>query len=162
MIKYDYLLVGAGLFSATLAVMFREAGKKCLVAEKRNHIAGNIYTENIEGIQIHKYGAHIFHTDSEKCWNFINRFADFNRYTNSPMAYINGKLYNLPFNMNTFNKIWEDVITPEQAQKRIAEQNLCRTEKAFHSTSGQGFRSKPVQKFWERSGHPGRLKTCFR
>lgn len=120
--KYDYLLVGAGLFSATLAVMLREAGKKCLIAEKRNHIAGNVYTENIEEIQIHKYGAHIFHTDSKKCWNFINRFAEFNRYTNSPIAYIDGKLYNLPFNMNTFNKIWENVITPEQAKKRIAEQ----------------------------------------
>lgn len=120
--KYDCLLVGAGLFSATLAVLLRNAGKKCLVVEKRRHIAGNIYTENIEGIQIHKYGAHIFHTDSETCWKFVNKFADFNRYTNSPIAYVDGKIYNLPFNMNTFYEIWHDVITPEMAQKRIAEQ----------------------------------------
>lgn len=120
--KYDYLLVGAGLFSATLAVLAREAGKRCLVVEKRGHIAGNIYTEEVEGIRIHKYGAHIFHTDSKVCWDFVNRFAEFNRYTNSPVAYIDGKLYNLPFNMNTFHQIWEDVLTPEQAQKRIAEQ----------------------------------------
>lgn len=120
--KYDYLLVGAGLFSATLAVLLREAGKRCLVVEKRDHIAGNIHTEDVEGIRVHKYGAHIFHTDSRECWDFINRFAEFNRYTNSPVAYIDGKLYNLPFNMNTFHGIWADVITPEHAQKRIAEQ----------------------------------------
>ena len=120
--KYDFLLVGAGLFSATFAALAREAGKRCLVVEKRNHIAGNIYTEDVEGIQLHRYGAHIFHTDSKACWDFVNRFAEFNRYTNSPVAYIEGKLYNLPFNMNTFHGIWQDVITPEQAQNRIAEQ----------------------------------------
>ena len=120
--KYDYLLVGAGLFNATFAALAREAGKRCLVVEKRNHIAGNIYTEKVDEIHIHKYGAHIFHTDDKTCWNFVNRFAEFNRYTNSPVASINGKLFNLPFNMNTFHAIWSDVITPEQAGKRIAEQ----------------------------------------
>lgn len=120
--KYDYLLVGAGLFSATFAVLAREAGKKCLVVEKRDHIAGNIYTEEVDGINVHKYGAHIFHTDDKRCWEFVNRFAEFNRYTNSPVAFIDGKLYNLPFNMNTFHAIWPDVITPADARKRIDEQ----------------------------------------
>ncbi|MBE6364181.1 MAG: UDP-galactopyranose mutase [Lentisphaerae bacterium] len=120
--KYDYLLVGAGLFNATFAALARKAGLRCLVIEKRDHIAGNIHTENVEGINIHKYGAHIFHTDDENCWNFVNQFATFNRYTNSPVALIDGKLFNLPFNMNTFHAIWPDVITPLQAQQRIAEQ----------------------------------------
>ena len=119
---YDYLFVGAGLFSATVANEVKKHGKSCLVIEKRNHIAGNIYTENIEGINFHKYGAHIFHTDSKEIWNYVNQFAEFNRYTNCPVANWKGQLYNLPFNMNTFNKIWPDVITPEQAKKRIAEQ----------------------------------------
>lgn len=120
--KYDYLLVGAGLFNAAFTALARENGKRCLVVEKRGHIAGNIYTEKCDGIQVHKYGAHIFHTDDKKCWEFVNRFAEFNRYTNSPVALINGKLYNLPFNMNTFHQIWDDVITPDDARKRIAEQ----------------------------------------
>ena len=120
--NYDFLFVGAGLFSATIAHEAAKRGKKCLVIEKRPHIGGNIFTENIEGITFHKYGAHIFHTDSKKIWDFVNQFAEFNRYTNSPVANFNGTLYNLPFNMNTFSKIWTDVITPEQAQKRIAEQ----------------------------------------
>ena len=122
MSKYDLILVGAGLFSATLAHEAVKKGKKCLVIEKRPHIAGNIYTEKIEDINVHKYGAHIFHTDSKEIWEYVNQFAEFNRYTNSPVANYNGTLYNLPFNMNTFAKIWPDVITPEQAQKRIAEQ----------------------------------------
>ena len=120
--KYDFLLVGAGLFNAAFAALARENGKTCLVVEKRDHIAGNIYTEKVENINIHKYGAHIFHTDNKECWEFVNKFAEFNRYTNSPVALIDGKLFNLPFNMNTFHAIWQDVITPEQAQKRIAEQ----------------------------------------
>jgi len=120
--KYDYLLVGAGLFSAVIANKMTETGKKCLVIDRRNHIAGNCYTENKHGINVHAYGAHIFHTDNKDVWNFVNRFAEFNNFTNSPIANFNGKLYNLPFNMNTFNKIWPDVVTPEQAQKRIAEQ----------------------------------------
>ncbi len=122
MSDYDLLFVGAGLFSATIAHEAVKKGKKCLVIEKRPHIAGNIYTESIEGINVHKYGAHIFHTDSKEIWEYVNQFATFNRYTNSPVANFNGALYNLPFNMNTFNKIWPDVITPEQAQKRIEEQ----------------------------------------
>ena len=120
---YDFLFIGAGLFSATIANLAAKAGKKCLIIEKRNHIAGNIYTQNIEGIQVHKYGAHIFHTDDKKIWDYVNHFAEFNRYTNSPVANYKGCIYNLPFNMNTFNKIWPDVITPEQAAERIKEQS---------------------------------------
>ena len=119
---YDYLLVGAGLFNATLAYMLAQKGKKCLVLEKRHHIGGNIYTENDGGINVHRYGAHIFHTDNREVWGFVNRFAEFNRYTNCPVANYNGRLYNLPFNMNTFTKIWPDVRTPSDAAKRIAEQ----------------------------------------
>ena len=119
---YDYLLVGAGLFNATLANIFASKGKKCLVIDRRPHIAGNIYTENLDGINVHKYGAHIFHTDNKEVWDFVNRFATFNRYTNCPVANYNGQIYNMPFNMNTFNKIWPDVITPSQAKKRIEEQ----------------------------------------
>lgn len=119
---YNYLLVGAGLFNATLANIFASKGKTCLVVEKRSHIAGNIYTENLDGINVHKYGAHIFHTSNKQVWDFVNKFATFNRYTNSPVANFNGEIYNMPFNMNTFNKIWPDVVTPEQAKKRIAEQ----------------------------------------
>ena len=119
---YNYLFIGAGLFNSTLAYLAKRAGKKCLVIEKRPHIAGNIYTENVEGINVHKYGAHIFHTDNKEVWDFVNQFAEFNRYTNCPVANFKGALYNLPFNMNTFNKIWPDVITPQQAQVRIQEQ----------------------------------------
>ena len=120
--EYDYLFVGAGLFSATVAHELHKRGKKCLVLEKRLHIGGNIYTENVIGINVHKYGAHIFHTDRKDVWNYVNQFAEFNRYTNCPIANYNGTLYNLPFNMNTFAKIWSDVITPEAAEKRIAGQ----------------------------------------
>lgn len=119
---YDYLLVGAGLFNATLANIFASKGKKCLVIDKRSHIAGNIYTENLDGVNVHKYGAHIFHTDNKEIWDFVNRFATFNRYTNCPVANYNGQIFNMPFNMNTFNKIWPDVVTPSQAKKRIEEQ----------------------------------------
>ena len=119
---YDFLFVGAGLYSATLAHEALKHGKTCLVIEKRTHIGGNIYTENVDGINVHKYGAHIFHTDSCEVWDFVNQFAEFNRYTNCPVANYKGTLYNLPFNMNTFAKIWSDVITPDDAKKRIAEQ----------------------------------------
>ena len=119
---YDFLFVGAGLFSATLANKLILNGKTCLVLEKRSHIGGNIYTENIDGINVHKYGAHIFHTDDKDIWDFVNSFVEFNRYTNCPVANYKGNLYNLPFNMNTFAKLWNDVITPEDAKKRIAEQ----------------------------------------
>lgn len=119
---YDLLLVGAGLFSGVIAEQAVSRGKKVLVVERRNHIAGNIFTQECDGIQIHKYGAHIFHTDNREVWEYVNRFAEFNRYTNCPVANYKGQLYNLPFNMNTFNKIWSDVITPQQAASRIAEQ----------------------------------------
>ena len=117
--KYDYLIVGAGLFGATFAERARAKGKSVLVIDKREHIGGNIYTEEVEGIQVHRYGAHIFHTNDKAVWEYVTRFADFNRYTNSPVANYNGELYSLPFNMYTFNKMW-GVITPAEAQARIA------------------------------------------
>ena len=120
--QYDYLVVGAGLFGATFAHLAKKDGKKVLVIDKREHIAGNIYTENIKGIQVHQYGAHIFHTDNSNVWNFVNQFAEFNRYTNSPVARIGNEIYNLPFNMNTFAKIWDDVYSPEDAWRHISEE----------------------------------------
>ncbi len=120
--KYDFLIVGAGLFGATFAYEATKAEKKCLVIDKRNHIGGNIYTEQVEGINVHKYGAHIFHTSDKKIWDYINQFAEFNRYTNSPVARYKNELYNLPFNMNTFTKLWPDVFTPDDAKKRIQEE----------------------------------------
>ncbi|MDE5539257.1 MAG: UDP-galactopyranose mutase [Bacilli bacterium] len=120
--KYDYLVVGSGLFGATFAYEANKRGKKVLVIDKRNHIGGNIYTENIEGINVHKYGAHIFHTDNKEIWQYINSFAEFNRYTNSPVARYKNEIYNMPFNMNTFAKIWDDVITPEDALRHINEE----------------------------------------
>ena len=119
--KYDYLVVGTGLFGAIFAYEANKRGKKCLVIDKRNHVAGNIYTENIEGINVHKYGAHIFHTSNEEVWNYIQQFAKFNRYTNSPIANYKGEIYNMPFNMNTFNKLW-GVITPKEAKEKIEEE----------------------------------------
>ncbi len=118
---YDYLIVGAGLFGAVFAHEMTEKGKKCLVIDKRNHLGGNIYTEEIEGINVHRYGAHIFHTSNKKIWDYVNRFAEFNRYTNCPVARYKDELYNLPFNMNTFNKLW-GVVTPDEARAKIAEQ----------------------------------------
>lgn len=118
---YDYLIVGAGLFGAVCARELADSGKSVLVIEKRPHIGGNCYTENTEGINVHKYGAHIFHTNNRQVWEYVNRFADFNRYTNSPVANYKGELYSLPFNMYTFNKMW-GVVTPEEAQAKIAEQ----------------------------------------
>jgi len=119
--KYDYLIVGAGLFGAIFANSARKEGRKCLVIDKRPHIAGNIYTESQERINVHKYGAHIFHTSNKEVWNYIQQFAEFNRYTNSPVARYKDELYNLPFNMNTFNKLW-GVVTPEEAQAKIEEE----------------------------------------
>ena len=119
--KYDYLLVGAGLFSATFAYRATQAGKKCLVIDKRSHLGGNVYCENIEGINVHKYGAHIFHTSNKQVWEFVNSIVEFNRYTNSPVANYKGKLYNLPFNMKTFYQMW-GVTTPEEALAKIEEQ----------------------------------------
>ena len=118
---YDYLIVGAGLFGAVFAHEMTEKGKKCLVIDKRNHIAGNAYTEKIEGINVHKYGAHIFHTSNERVWAYVNRFARFNNYINAPVAVYKDELYNLPFNMNTFSKMW-GVKTPAEAKAIIARQ----------------------------------------
>ena len=118
---YDYLVVGAGLFGAVFAHEAALKGKKVKVIERRNHIAGNIYTREEEGIQVHQYGAHIFHTSDKEIWDYVNQFAEFNRYTNSPVANYKGEIYNLPFNMNTFNKLW-GVVTPAEAQAKIDEQ----------------------------------------
>lgn len=119
--KYDYLIVGAGLFGSIFAYEAKKRGKKCLVIDKRDHIGGNIYCEKIEGINVHKYGAHIFHTSDKNIWNYINQFAEFNNYINSPIANYKGEIYNLPFNMNTFNKLW-GVITPKEAKNKIENQ----------------------------------------
>ena len=119
--KFDYLIVGAGLFGAVFAHEATAAGKKCLVLERRGHIGGNCYTEEIEGIQVHKYGAHIFHTSDKYVWDFINRFAEFNNYVNSPIASYKGEIYNMPFNMNTFSKMW-GISTPQEAKAMIEEQ----------------------------------------
>ncbi|MBR6486068.1 MAG: UDP-galactopyranose mutase, partial [Lachnospiraceae bacterium] len=119
--KYDYLIVGAGLFGSIFAHEANKAGKKCLVIDRRSHIGGNVYTQEVEGINVHKYGAHIFHTSNKKVWDYVNSFAEFNRYTNSPVARYKDELYNLPFNMNTFHQLW-GVRTPDEARARIEEQ----------------------------------------
>lgn len=119
--NYDYLIVGSGLFGSIFAYEANKKGKKCLVIDKRSHIGGNIYTESIEGINVHKYGAHIFHTSNKEVWQYINQFAEFNRYTNSPVARYKDELYNMPFNMNTFNKLW-GVVTPKEAKNKIEEE----------------------------------------
>lgn len=119
--KYDYLIVGSGLFGSVFAHEASKAGKKCLVIDKRNHAGGNVYCENIEGINVHKYGAHIFHTNDKGLWDYVNQFVEFNNYINSPLAYSKGKLYNLPFNMNTFYQLW-GTKTPEEAKAKIEEQ----------------------------------------
>jgi len=119
--KYDYLIVGAGLYGAVFAHEMKKAGKECLVIEKRNHIGGNIYTYECEGINVHQYGAHIFHTNNKRIWDYVNAFVAFNRYTNCPVANYKGEIYNLPFNMNTFNKMW-GVVTPQEAMQKIEEQ----------------------------------------
>lgn len=119
--KYDYLIIGSGLFGATFAYLAHQMGKRCLVIEKRPHLGGNVYCENVGGINVHKYGAHIFHTSNKKVWDFVNSLVEFNRYTNSPVANYKGKLYNLPFNMNTFSQMW-GVVTPEEAKAIIDDQ----------------------------------------
>lgn len=120
--KYDYLIVGSGLYGATFAYKAKQAGKKVLVIDKRPQLGGNVYCEQVEGINVHKYGAHIFHTSNKEVWDFVNSIVEFNRYTNCPVANYKGELYNLPFNMNTFNRMWSDVHTPAEAQARIDEQ----------------------------------------
>ena len=122
--RYDYLIVGAGLFGAAFAQQMKEKRKTVLVLDKRDHIGGNVYTEEVEGIQVHRYGAHIFHTNDKEVWDYVNRFAEFNRYTNSPVANYHGELYSLPFNMYTFNKLW-GVVTPQEAEAKIAEQRAA-------------------------------------
>ena len=122
--SYDVLIVGAGLYGATVAQRLREKGKRVLVLEKRPHVGGNVYTEEIEGIQVHKFGAHIFHTNDKRVWDYVNRFAEFNRYTNAPVANFHGELYSLPFNMYTFNRMW-GVVTPREAEAKIAEQRAA-------------------------------------
>lgn len=120
--NYDYLIVGSGLFGATVANRLKKMNKKVLVIDKRPNIAGNVCTEDIEGIHVHKYGAHIFHTSYKDVWNYVNSFVEFNRFTNSPIAYYKGEIYNMPFNMNTFAKLWDDVVTPEDAKRHIEEE----------------------------------------
>jgi len=128
MSQYDYLIVGAGLYGSVFARLATDSGKKCLVIDKRDYVAGNIYTEEINGINVHKYGAHIFHTSNKEVWEFVNKYAEFNRYTNSPIANYKGEIYSMPFNMYTFNKMW-GVVTPEEARKKIDEQMAdCRVE----------------------------------
>ena len=119
--KYDYLIVGSGLFGATFANYLTSKGKSCLIIEKRSHSGGNVYCENVEGINVHKYGAHIFHTNSKEIWDFVNSHVEFNRYTNSPLAIYKGEVYNLPFNMNTFRQLWGS-ITPVEAMEIIEKQ----------------------------------------
>ena len=121
MLEYDYLIVGSGLYGATFAYFANKHGKKCLVIDKRDHLGGNVYCENIEGINVHKYGAHIFHTGNKAVWDFVNSIVPFNRYTNCPVANFEGRLYNLPFNMNTFHQMW-GVITPGEAMAKIEAQ----------------------------------------
>ena len=126
--KYDYLVVGSGLYGAVFAHEAKKKGKTCLVIDKRPHIGGNIYCENIEGINVHKYGAHIFHTSNKQVWDYINQFAEFNNYINSPVAIYKDELYNLPFNMNTFSKMW-NIKTPQEAKdflKRYDRKTGCR------------------------------------
>lgn len=159
--KYDYLVVGAGLFGAVFAHEAHKAGKKVLVIDKRNHIAGNIYTKEMDGIQVHQYGAHIFHTGSREIWDYMQQFAEFNRYTNSPIARYKDELYNLPFNMNTFSKMW-GITTPREAKQKIEEQireagivNPRNLEEQAISLVGRDIYEKLVkgytQKQWGRS-----------
>ena len=141
-LKYDYLIVGSGLFGATFAHLAHKQGKMCLVIDKRSHLGGNIYCENIEGINVHKYGAHIFHTSNKKVWEFVNSIVEFNRYTNSPVANYQGKLYNLPFNMNTFYQMW-GVTTPEEAQAKIDEQKAEYSEELRVKNEELGLPNEP-------------------
>lgn len=153
---YDYLIVGAGLFGAVFAHEMTAKGMKCLVIDKRAHIGGNIYTEEIEGINVHKYGAHIFHTSNKEIWDYVNRFATFNRYTNSPVARYKDEIYNLPFNMNTFNKLW-GVIAPQEAREKIEEQvkeagivNPSNLEEQAISLVGKDIYEKLVKGYTEK------------
>ncbi|WP_339320694.1 UDP-galactopyranose mutase [Paenibacillus sp. FSL R10-2734] len=134
--KYDFLIVGAGLYGAVFAHEVKKAGKTCLIIDKRDHIAGNIYTEKVEDIQVHKYGAHIFHTSNKAVWKYVNQFAEFNRYINSPIANYLGEIYNLPFNMNTFNKMW-GAVTPDEAKEKIEQQRKDNYVESPQNLEGQ-------------------------
>ena len=153
--KYDYILVGSGLYSGLIAYMATKAGKTCLVLEKRNHIGGNVYCESIEGINVHKYGAHIFHTSNKEVWNFVNSLVEFNRYTNSPVANYKGEMYNLPFNMNTFSKMW-GISTPAEAKEIIDRQKASITgepknlEEQAISLVGQDIYEKLIKGYTEK------------
>jgi UDP-galactopyranose mutase len=160
-LKYDYLIVGAGLFGAVFAHEATERGKSCLVIDKRDHIAGNIYCEEIEGINVHKYGAHIFHTSDKKIWNYVNQFAEFNHYINSPIAIYKDELYNLPFNMNTFSKMW-GIRTPQEAMDKIKDQiaslhieNPQNLEEQALSLAGRDVYEKLIKGYTEKQwGRP--------
>ena len=157
--KYDYLVVGAGLFGSVFAYEAKKRGKTCLVIDKRPHIGGNVYCEEVEGINGHKYGAHIFHTSNETVWNYVNHFAKFNRYTNSPVANYKGEIYNMPFNMNTFNKLW-GVVTPQEAQTKIEEQKA-----AYHVENPQNLepdRTGRIYKVGKRLYRETVGQTCHR
>ena len=168
MAQYDYLIVGAGLYGAVFAQQAKQAGRRCLVVERRAHIAGNVYTEEVQGIQVHRYGAHIFHTNSEQVWQYVGRFARFNRYTNSPMANYKGELYNLPFNMNTFNRLW-GVTTPAQAMAEIERQRAAagsaapkNLEQQAISLVGTDIYEKLVKGYTEKQwGRPCRELPAF-
>lgn len=138
--QYDYLVVGAGLFGSVFAHEAKAAGKKVLVVEKRAHIGGNVYTEQIEGIHVHAYGAHIFHTNLKDIWRYVNQFAEFNRFTNAPIANYHGEMYSLPFNMYTFNRMW-GVITPEEAKAEIRKQR-----QAAHIDFPKILRNRPYRR----------------
>lgn len=140
--RYDYLIVGSGLFGATFAYKARQNGKKCLVIDKRPHLGGNVYCEEVEGIHVHKYGAHIFHTSNKEVWQFVNSIVEFNRYTNSPVANYKGKMYNLPFNMNTFCQMW-GVTTPEEAKAKIDEQRASYSEELRVKNETAGLSNEP-------------------
>lgn len=140
--KYDFLIVGSGLYGATFAYFAKKAGKKCLVIDKRPQLGGNVYCEEVEGIHVHKYGAHIFHTSNKEVWNFVNSIVEFNRYTNCPVANYKGKLYNLPFNMNTFWQMW-GVTTPEEAQAKINEQKAAYSEELRVKNEELGLPNEP-------------------
>ena len=144
--KYDYLIVGSGLFGATFAFKAKQLGKRCLVIDKRPHLGGNVYCEDIEGIHVHKYGAHIFHTSNKQVWDFVNSIVEFNRYTNSPVANYQGKLYNLPFNMNTFYQMW-GVTTPEEA-RRIIDQQKADTAKKLQEMGVEEPRNLEPYAYW--------------
>lgn len=157
--KYDYLIVGAGLFGATFANLAHKDGKKSLVIDCRNHFAGNLYTEEIEGINVHKYGAHIFHTDDKDVWKYVNSFVEFNNYINSPIARYKNEVYNMPFNMNTFAKIWDDVVTPKDAIRHINEERKeikCKPknlEEHAISMVGRTIYEKLIKGYTEKQWH---------